>query len=70
MKLPFKTNSELAVRDERKRHYQSAAFFWRKAAALTNKEINKQWCLNRAEWCDKMHLEEKKLKARKTYVPH
>ncbi len=70
MKLPFKTNSELAAKEERKKNYLSACELWKKASKLTGKEINKHWCISRAEWCQKMHLEEVKLKTRKIYVPH
>ncbi|TPH11478.1 ANR family transcriptional regulator [Haemophilus haemolyticus] len=70
MKLPFKTNSELAAKEERKKNYLSACALWKKASKLTEKEINKHWCISRAEWCEKMHKEEVKLKTRKIYVPH
>ena len=70
MKLLFKTNSELAAEEERKKNYQSAYVLWEKASKLTGKEINKHWCISRAEWCQKMHQEEVKLKTRKIYVPH
>lgn len=41
MKLPFKTNSELAAKEERKKNYLSAYVLWKKASKLTGKEINK-----------------------------
>jgi hypothetical protein len=70
MKLPFKTHNKHAAKAERERHYQHASKLWQKAAELTCRELNKHWCLSRAEWCEKMHLEDMKLKVRKIYVPH
>lgn len=46
MKLPFKTNSELAAKEERKKNYLSACELWKKASKLTGKEINKHWCIS------------------------
>lgn len=37
MKLPFKTNSELAAKEERKKNYLSACELWKKSIKANQK---------------------------------
>ncbi|OOH92180.1 hypothetical protein BMT54_01250 [Pasteurellaceae bacterium 15-036681] len=50
----FKHFSEEAASLERKGDYKNASNAWSDASRNATNEINKKWCNNRADFCDRV----------------
>lgn len=50
----FRDLSECAATKEHQGNYQEAANFWNQAYKVARKIQNKEWCLNRSEFCERM----------------
>lgn len=50
----FRYFSSLAARLERQGHYKEASNTWNQAYKIASSEENRQWCLHRSEWCERL----------------
>ncbi|HEH9663700.1 TPA: ANR family transcriptional regulator [Pasteurella multocida] len=55
-KARFKHLSDLAARLERQGKYNDAYEAWNKAAKDASADLNKQWCTNRSNFCQRMAI--------------
>lgn len=53
-KQTFKDAAEIAAEIERAGDYRNAARLWNVAATLANKTVNKEWCVQRANFCHRV----------------
>ncbi|AWX14246.1 hypothetical protein CEP49_06630 [Mergibacter septicus] len=52
-KQTFKEAAEIAAQFEKAGDYENAAKLWGIASTLARKNINQEWCENRADFCRK-----------------